>query len=83
VRAVEGGSSIREPYLWSWDAAAPALALPVPSLSDALLLAMVRDYLGPMLPPQMLDALRPYLDREEIGSEHTYSQAGSSSWVNV
>ena len=53
----------REPYLWSWDAAAPALTLPVPSVSDALLLAMVRDYLGPMLPPQMLDALRPYLDR--------------------
>jgi hypothetical protein len=51
------------PYLWAWDAAAPALTLPVPSVSDALLLAMVRDYLGPMLPPQMLDALRPYLDR--------------------
>jgi predicted DNA-binding transcriptional regulator YafY len=53
----------QEPYLWSWDAAAPALTLPVPSVSDALLLAMVRDYIGPMLPPQMLDALRPYLDR--------------------
>ena len=53
----------QEPYLWSWDAAAPALSLPVPSVPDALLLAMVSDYIGPMLPPQMLDALRPYLDR--------------------
>ncbi|MBP8183326.1 MAG: WYL domain-containing transcriptional regulator [Rhodoferax sp.] len=53
----------QEPYLWSWDAAAPALTLPVPSVPDALLLGMVRDYVGPMLPPQMLDALRPYLDR--------------------
>lgn len=53
----------QEPYLWSWDAAAPALTLPVPSVSDALSLAMVHDYIGPMLPPQMLDVLRPYLDR--------------------
>ena len=53
----------QEPYLWSWDAAAPALSLPVPSVPDALLLAMVSDYIGPMLPPPMLDALRPYLDR--------------------
>lgn len=53
----------QEPYLWAWDAAAPSLTLPVPSVSDALLLAMVRDHMGPMLPPQMLDALLPYLDR--------------------
>ena len=53
----------QEPYLWSWDANTPSLTLPAPSVSDALLLAMVRDYVGPMLPPQMLDALRPYLDR--------------------
>ncbi len=52
-----------EPYLWSWDASTPTLTLPAPSVSDALLLAMVRDYVGPMLPPQMLDALQPYLDR--------------------
>lgn len=55
--------STQEPYLWSWDAASPTLTLPVPSISDALLLAMVKDYIGPMLPPQMMDALRPYLDR--------------------
>jgi len=53
----------QEPYLWSWDAKTPALSLPAPSVSDALLLAMVKDYLGPMLPPQMLEALQPYLDR--------------------
>jgi predicted DNA-binding transcriptional regulator YafY len=53
----------QEPYLWAWDAAAPSLTLPVPCVSDALLLAMVRDHIGPMLPPHMLDALRPYLDR--------------------
>ncbi len=53
----------QEPYLWSWDANTPTLTLPAPSVSDALLLAMVRDYVGPMLPPQMLDALQPYLDR--------------------
>lgn len=53
----------QEPYLWAWDASAPSLMLPVPSVTDALLLAMVRDHLGPMLPPQVLDALRPYLDR--------------------
>jgi predicted DNA-binding transcriptional regulator YafY len=53
----------QEPYLWSWDAKTPALTLPVPSVADALLLAMVRDYISPMLPPQMMDALRPYLDR--------------------
>ena len=53
----------QEPYLWSWDARTPTFTLPTPSVSDALLLAMVKDYVGPMLPPQMLDALRPYLDR--------------------
>ena len=65
---IEAGFSIvvdttQEPYLWSWDAKSPALTLPVPSVADALLLAMVRDYISPMLPPQMMDALRPYLDR--------------------
>ena len=53
----------QEPYLWSWDAKTPTLTLPVPTISDSLMLAMVKDYVGPMLPPQMLDALQPYLDR--------------------
>jgi len=70
----------QEPYLWSWDAAAPALTLPVPSVSDALLLAMVRDYLGPMLPPQMLDALKPYLDRAVQVLDGAKSNNTLASW---
>jgi predicted DNA-binding transcriptional regulator YafY len=70
----------QEPYLWSWDAAAPALTLPVPSVSDALLLAMVRDYIGTMLPPQMLDALRPYLDRAVQVLDGAKSNNTLASW---
>lgn len=72
--------SSQEPYLWSWDAAAPALTLPVPSVSDALLLAMVRDYIGPMLPPQMLDALRPYLDRAVQVLDGAKANNALASW---
>jgi predicted DNA-binding transcriptional regulator YafY len=70
----------QEPYLWSWDASAPALTLPVPSVSDALLLAMVRDYIGPMLPPQMLDVLRPYLDRAVQVLDGARSSNSLASW---
>ena len=70
----------KEPYIWSWDAAAPALTLPMPSVSDALLLAMVRDYIGPMLPPQMLDALRPYLDRAVQVLDGAKSNNTLASW---
>lgn len=70
----------QEPYLWSWDAASPTLALPVPSVADALLLAMVRDYIGPMLPPQMLDAMRPYLDRAVQVLEGAKTNNTLASW---
>lgn len=70
----------QEPYLWSWDSTAPALTLPVPSVSDALLLAMVRDYIGPMLPPQMLEALRPYLDRAVQVLDGAKSNNTLASW---
>jgi predicted DNA-binding transcriptional regulator YafY len=70
----------QEPYLWSWDAASPTLTLPVPSVSDALLLAMVGDYIGPMLPPQMLDALRPYLERAVQVLEGAKANNALASW---
>lgn len=82
---IESGFAIvvdttQEPYLWSWDAASPTLTLPVPSVADALLLAMVRDYIGPMLPPQMLDALRPYLDRAVQVLEGSKANNTLASW---
>lgn len=55
----------QEPYLWSWRKSATSFSLPVPSVSDALLLAMVRDYLRPLLPTTMMDALAPYLDKAD------------------
>lgn len=70
----------QEPYLWSWDAASPTLTLPVPTVSDALLLAMAGDYIGPMLPPQMLDALRPYLDRAVQVLEGAKANNKLASW---
>jgi predicted DNA-binding transcriptional regulator YafY len=70
----------QEPYLWSWDAKAPALSLPAPSVSDALLLAMVKDYVGPMLPPQMLEALQPYLDRAVLVLDGAKANNTLANW---
>lgn len=70
----------QEPYLWSWDAQTPALILPAPSVSDALLLAMVKDYIGPMLPPQMLEALQPYLDRAVLVLDGAKANNTLANW---
>ena len=70
----------QEPYLWSWDAKTPALSLPAPSVSDALLLAMVKDYLGPMLPPQMLEALQPYLNRAVLLLDDAKANNTLANW---
>jgi len=71
-----------EPYLWSWDVRTPALTLPAPSVSDALLLAMVKDYVSPMLPPQMLEALQPYLDRAVRVLDEAKVQNTLAGWRN-
>ena len=70
----------QEPYLWSWDAKTPALTLPAPSVSDALLLAMVKDYLGPLLPPQMLEVLQPYLDRAVLVLDGAKANNTLANW---
>ena len=70
----------QEPYLWSWDAKTPAMTVPTPSVSDALLLAMVKDYVGPMLPPQMLDALQPYLDRAVLVLDSAKANNTLANW---
>jgi predicted DNA-binding transcriptional regulator YafY len=46
------------PNLWFWLKEA-SINLPVMSVTDALLLCMVNDYLIPILPPKLLSALEP------------------------
>ena len=46
------------PNLWHWHKDA-GLNLPAMTVSDALLLAMVRDYLAPILPPTVATVLEP------------------------
>ena len=54
-----------EPYLWSWSRSAPAFFLPLPSVTDSLLLVMVQDNLKAILPPAVVAVLAPYVARAE------------------
>lgn len=55
----------QQPYLWSWSRSAPAMMLPLPSVSDAVLLVAARDYLKPLLPPMLMSALEPFMNRAD------------------
>lgn len=52
----------QQPFLWSWSRSAPALMLPMPTISEAVLLVAARDYLKPVLPPALMAALAPTMD---------------------
>ena len=52
-----------QPHLWSWSRHAPAMMLPVPTVSDAVLLVAARQYLRPLLPPMLMRSLEPYMER--------------------
>lgn len=67
------------PNLWYWYKDA-GLNLPAMTVSDALLLTMVRDYLAPILPPTVTAVLEPQFKTAEDLLESTSKTNPMAAW---
>lgn len=67
------------PNLWYWYKDA-GLNLPAMTVSDALLLTMVRDYLAPILPPTVTAVLEPQFKTAEDLLESTSKTNPMATW---
>jgi len=67
------------PNLWYWYKDA-GLNLPAMTVSDALLLAMVRDYLAPILPPTVTAVLEPQFKAAQDLLESTSKTNPMATW---
>lgn len=63
--AGEDGKRTAQAYAWRWPAHSPGIGAPVMTETEALTLVMVREHLGGLLPPLVLDALAPQIARAE------------------
>lgn len=68
------------PQGWRWQADAPVQSLPHMNSSQAVTFMMVEEHLRHLLPPSLLDEMRPWFDlaRRSVSSEHNNVR----NWVN-
>ena len=70
-----------KPYGWSWQLHAPVFDLPNLSTQEALAVAMVEDYLRPLLPSVLIDQLRAYFTAARTRLAGHSPKRGSASWL--
>ncbi len=68
------------PQGWRWQADAPVQSLPHMNSSQAVTFMMVEEHLRHLLPPSLLDEMRPWFDlaRRSLSAEHNNVR----QWVN-
>jgi predicted DNA-binding transcriptional regulator YafY len=68
------------PQGWRWQADAPVQSLPHMNSSQAVTFMMVEEHLRHLLPPSLLDEMRPWFDlaRRSVSAEHNNVR----QWVN-
>lgn len=73
-------SNKETPQGWRWQEDAPIQSLPHMNSSQAVTFMMVEDHLKHLLPPSLLDEMRPWFDlaRRSLSSEHNNVR----QWIN-
>lgn len=70
-----------KPFGWSWAKNAPLFDVPNLTDQEALTLAMVEDFLRPLLPSALLDELRPHFTAAKKRLTADSGKKGSASWL--